>query len=250
MSERRSVVPVPTALDPWVTEISLSTYEDEPQTRTEAPDPAVTVAVRWFGEDSGDVVVAGPRSRAIHYTAEPGPACLQLRMRPGWVPPAFGPVRETVNQVIPLGHDADALLSLVTVDNGQDLVRTELLESATRLLAQGANVRSVAHTLRISERHMRSLFTRMIGLSPKQFARINRVRIVATSIGHGDLAELAAIAGYYDQAHMTTEFRRLMGITPGAFAAGQRPRPSPCHHRPQTATLGGTPNSSRHRHSE
>lgn len=232
MPERRAVVPLPVALRPWVAEISLSSHHGEPQTLTEIPDPAVTLALRPFSADPGDVMVAGPRTHAIHYTAEPGRSCLQLRMRPGWAPPALPPVREMVDRLVPLGDDAGALLDIPVGRERPNHVPNELVENAARLLAAGATVRSVAHALDVSERHLRNLFNQKTGLSPKRFARIQRVRSVSTGLGHQSLARLAVTAGYYDQAHMTTEFRRLMGITPAAFAAGQRPQSAPCHHRP------------------
>ncbi|MEV5574805.1 hypothetical protein AB0L06_32620 [Spirillospora sp. NPDC052269] len=46
--------------------------------------------------------------------------------------------------------------------------------------------------------------------------------------GAGGLAELAAVSGYYDQAHMSAEFRSLLGVPPGAFFAGRLPAPVTC----------------------
>lgn len=243
-------MPVPTALRPWVCGVNWSTFDREAQVLTEAPDPAITLAIRSWGDAAGDAVIAGPRSRAIHYMAEPGPSCLQLRMRPGSVPLALTSLRDMVDRVLPLGHGAEALLDVFTVRKGGDPVNDELLETAASLLAQGTRVRSVAHQLHISERHLRNLFGRMIGLSPKQFTRINRVRTVVATLGDGDLSQLAVTAGYYDQAHMTTEFRQLMGITPAAFAAGQRPRPAPCDHRPPVPVPGDPPSLNRRSPSE
>lgn len=92
-------------------------------------------------------------------------------------------------------------------------------------------VRTTARLLNLSERHLRDLFGDAVGLTPKLFARLDRVRaVLARPRQHR--AHLAAELGYYDQSHMTAEFRRIMGVPPGAFNAGRFPAPSPCHREP------------------
>jgi methylphosphotriester-DNA--protein-cysteine methyltransferase len=135
-------------------------------------------------------------------------------------------MRQVVDRLLPLA--GGALLDFPVGREAADHIFDEVVEIAARLLAAGATVRSVANALDVSERHLRNRFTRRTGLPPKRFARIQRVRTVATGLGCKSLAQLAATAGYYDQAHMTTEFRRLMGVTPAAYAAGHRPRPAAC----------------------
>jgi AraC-like DNA-binding protein len=87
---------------------------------------------------------------------------------------------------------------------------------------------TVADRLGISERHLRTLFAREIGLSPKHFARIARLRRVLTQAGTRQWAHLAGDAGFFDQAHLITDFRALMGVSPGAYLAGRLPAPGPC----------------------
>jgi AraC-like DNA-binding protein len=75
---------------------------------------------------------------------------------------------------------------------------------------------------------LRNLFAGEVGLSPKRFARIDRVRGVLASAGRRQWAQLANDTGYYDQAHMIAEFRAMMGVPPGAFVAGRLPAVHPC----------------------
>ncbi|MFD9705806.1 AraC family transcriptional regulator [Lentzea sp. NPDC059081] len=42
-------------------------------------------------------------------------------------------------------------------------------------------------------------------------------------------AEIAADAGFHDQAHLTGELRRLMGVSPAAFRRGELPPATRCH---------------------
>lgn len=70
----------------------------------------------------------------------------------------------------------------------------------------------------LSQRQFERRFQAAIGMNPKQFARIARFERVTTQMGvcrtEPKWAELAAGAGYYDQAHMHRDFRVLAGNTP------------------------------------
>ncbi len=212
---------------------------------------ATTLAVR----PSGDLVVMGPRTQALYYRGEPGRSCVQLRLQPGVPPPLAGRrVREIADIAVPfadvggLGHelgriaaDPDPLLDPDAVRRLELALRdglpapsySDLVRDAAQLLAgtEPERVRSVARQLAISERHLRNLFERIVGISPRQYMRIDRVRTVLGMAQYDRLVVVAQRAGYYDQSHMTTDFRRLMGVPPGAFLTGTRPPPSPCQHR-------------------
>lgn len=63
-------------------------------------------------------------------------------------------------------------------------------------------------------------FRTIVGLPPKYFARVVQFNHVAGLISAGDtvsIAELAAEAGYYDQAHFTRVVSEFVLKTPGAF---------------------------------
>jgi AraC-like DNA-binding protein len=63
-------------------------------------------------------------------------------------------------------------------------------------------------------------FVRVVGTTPHAYQRQARVRRAAMLIRRGDpLSEVAATAGFADQAHMTRVFRRMMGVTPGLYRA-------------------------------
>lgn len=68
----------------------------------------------------------------------------------------------------------------------------------------------------------RSYYSRKIvsttGLSPCDHRRMQRVDTARLLIDQGlSLAEVAASAGFADQAHMTRQMRELCGVTPGAL---------------------------------
>lgn len=64
-------------------------------------------------------------------------------------------------------------------------------------------------------------FEQAVGLTPKRFARVQRLGLLLPQLASGgtrDWAQIAAAAGYYDQSHLIHEFRKLAGQTPGAYA--------------------------------
>jgi transcriptional regulator GlxA family with amidase domain len=89
-------------------------------------------------------------------------------------------------------------------------------------------VREVARDIAVSERQSRNLFAEGVGLSPKHYAPIDRVRAVLADAAEVSWAELAAVTGYYDQSHMTSDFRTLMGVPPRSHFTGRVPGARPC----------------------
>ncbi|WP_454828417.1 helix-turn-helix domain-containing protein [Pseudoxanthomonas wuyuanensis] len=92
--------------------------------------------------------------------------------------------------------------------------------AAARLAS--ANVSTVAGDLGVSERHLRRVFREATGVSPKAFAKLTRFhRALDAAHAKGDTswADIAAAAGYYDQAHLIAEFRAIAGTTPRALLA-------------------------------
>jgi AraC-like DNA-binding protein len=71
-----------------------------------------------------------------------------------------------------------------------------------------------------SKRGLLYRFDEYAGLSPKQYARIVRIRTCVARLRNppAGWAELAAECGFYDQAHLVREFRALLGQPPAVFA--------------------------------
>jgi AraC-like DNA-binding protein len=96
---------------------------------------------------------------------------------------------------------------------------------ATRQL-RGPSTRVADVTAQIgrSSRWFIDRFARDVGLTPKVFSRVQRfqaaLRLARPRVSV-DLADLAAAAGYFDQAHLTHEFTRLAGLSPAVLFAGR-----------------------------
>lgn len=83
----------------------------------------------------------------------------------------------------------------------------------------------LAERLNLSQKHFERLFVRYVGVRPSLYARITRFQ---AAMYHAlnqprsmTLGQLAASAGYYDQAHFSKDFKRFAGISPQAFLTGQ-----------------------------
>ncbi|WP_291843558.1 helix-turn-helix domain-containing protein [Maricaulis sp.] len=105
--------------------------------------------------------------------------------------------------------DLDHALQAPLVQTG---VR-RLVEALQRVEASGlADLARLAGT---SERTVGRRFERACGLTANDMVRIFRFHRAREAIKAGlPLTEVAADAGYADQAHMTRDFRRFAGITP------------------------------------
>ncbi len=77
----------------------------------------------------------------------------------------------------------------------------------------------------VSGTHLAQRFKELIGVTPKRLARTYRFTATVFSIdpaGPIDRADLAARAGYFDQAHFGHEFREFTGLTPTRYIESRR----------------------------
>ncbi|MCO5998871.1 helix-turn-helix domain-containing protein [Actinoallomurus rhizosphaericola] len=75
-----------------------------------------------------------------------------------------------------------------------------------------------------SRRHLSERFAAEYGLRPKEAARVmrfERSKRLLKEPGRPPLASVAAVCGYYDQAHLAREWNDLAGCPPSAWLAGE-----------------------------
>jgi AraC-like DNA-binding protein len=85
-----------------------------------------------------------------------------------------------------------------------------------------ARIVDVAAMIGIGERQLQRRFRSAVGLTPKEFARMRRVRRACLLALHGadhGLAGLSTDAGFADQAHLTREFGGVFGWSPRLLIA-------------------------------
>jgi AraC-like DNA-binding protein len=77
----------------------------------------------------------------------------------------------------------------------------------------------------VSSTHLARRFKEVVGVTPKRLARTCRFSAIVLAMdpaGPVDWLELAARAGYYDQAHFINEFRTFTGMTPTRYLEVRR----------------------------
>jgi AraC-like DNA-binding protein len=96
------------------------------------------------------------------------------------------------------------------------------MREAVRVLGRpGARVEALAGELGLSERQLLRRSRAAVGYGPKLLQRVLRFRRALRGLdagGAGDLARVAADAGYADQAHFSRDCARLSGLSPAALA--------------------------------
>ncbi|MDR0359925.1 MAG: hypothetical protein LBJ87_10765, partial [bacterium] len=134
---------VPDPLRAWIAGITLSSLDVDrgQQTVIEEPDPAAALAIRSSGRGHHDLVVFGPRTRALYTTGEPGPFCVKLRIQPGRARLLLGrAISDLVDRAVPLvdvwGEDGSGLVpALAELGSDLDALRLDpLVEPFQRVL--------------------------------------------------------------------------------------------------------------------
>jgi AraC-like DNA-binding protein len=91
--------------------------------------------------------------------------------------------------------------------------------------AGAAPIGRIAAEVGWSHKHLITRFRQQIGLSPKTAARLVRFERVWCRLDARrslDWGQVAAEAGYADQAHLIRDFRQFTGTTPADFLARMR----------------------------
>lgn len=85
-------------------------------------------------------------------------------------------------------------------------------------------VERLAQSAGLSRQHFTRVFRSSVGVTPKVYCRLARLRPALAYVARGqkiDWAQVAAECGYADQSHMIAEFRRFTGMTPEALLQGR-----------------------------
>jgi AraC-like DNA-binding protein len=247
--------PVPGPMRGHVSQI-LSYRETLPQgqmlTERVLPDGSVRLMFD-FGEVPSAGSFTGPSMRVAGVSANPTVLQLSGRLEgvsvalhPGAAGAVLGmPAGEIENRAVSLdalwGAEAGLLIEKMA-QTQDDAARVALLTAALQrrisgdaslnqqraghaahLVSRAAGrlpLRQVAEAVNIGERRLQQLFFEHVGISFRAWSRLSRLhaclRLIRQRPGPA-WADLAAEAGFYDQAHLANEFRALCGLSPTSF---------------------------------
>ncbi|WP_250658094.1 helix-turn-helix domain-containing protein [Alkalimarinus coralli] len=92
------------------------------------------------------------------------------------------------------------------------------LEKALEGIKQDEAPGQLGESIKLSQRQIERLFQLWLGMTPKHYQRILRIKKTINFLRQNRSANLADVAqqfGFSDQAHMTREFRAIASNTPG-----------------------------------
>lgn len=237
------------SLKPYVQSILVQESTDDEQ-KSIMPITSVVTTFRLRGSQSflngrdrealPPMSVSGLRTTARTITYEKGTLAVVVFFREG---AASGLLRMPIHELLGLNASLGDILrreDTAALEEQLDAARTNrarvasiqrfllsalagstsdpLVEEALRLITSHRGRLRVAELvarLPISLDAFEKRFRRLVGMSPKQFSSIVRIRSTIDRHGSGASLTAAALdAGFFDQAHFTREFKRFTGRTP------------------------------------
>ncbi|MFD3541567.1 helix-turn-helix domain-containing protein [Streptomyces sp. NPDC058662] len=223
----------------------------------EAPSATVPGAVLWRAAGAGGTVlpdgcmdllwvdgrllVAGPDTRPHPAGEVPGGVFAGIRLPPGTAPALLGvpahavrdgrveltdlwPAREVRRLAGPVEASADprtGLEALVARRAAGAAPPDPLAAEIVAGLRAGSAVADIARAVGLGPRQLHRRSLDAFGYGPRTLGRILRLRGALARARAGlPYAEVAAVAGYADQAHLAREVRALAGTTLRAYTGG------------------------------
>jgi len=194
-------------------------------------------------EHADGALFVGAMTTALKFRSEPGTAFVGVRCRPGAARALFGvPAAELTDRRVAMD---DLWRSPDAPSDGSDDPMRALTRLLTRRFAgvspPPADVWAAVHRIRrsrgriridalcadlgVTRQHLARRFAEHVGLPPKTFARVERIRHVIR-LAHAPPApawsRIAQEAGYADQSHLVGEFGELVGLSPARWWAEGR----------------------------
>lgn len=231
----------------WTRRIDAS---DARLTHRVLPDGCVDIIVSVDRSGSSAVGV-GAMTRPLLVRGASPALTIGVRFRPGFAQAALGlPAAELTDETVAwsvlTGEAEEELAGLDRASSDEaklaavvrmivrrfagSVAPVAVRESVRRIVAADGMLRiaALAPEIGVSRQQLARLFAVHVGVAPKVFARVMRVR---AAIARADAARAAnpygvdwsAVAydlGYYDQPHLVDEFKAITGLTPGAWGGG------------------------------
>ncbi|GAA2801258.1 helix-turn-helix transcriptional regulator [Kribbella solani] len=97
-------------------------------------------------------------------------------------------------------------------------VAVRLRELLDAHVTEGITLEAASRLVRAHPAHLVRAFSREYGLPPHRYLTGRRVDLARRYLLDGHpAAEVASLAGFYDQSHLNRHFRKLLGVTPSTF---------------------------------
>ncbi len=164
----------------------------------------------------------------------------------GFIPFATLPLSVMENRAVPLqelfGTDGEQLaqnmlnasshserITIIETFLMQQIVAPAAIDRVTKLSVEvimqlngQLSVQELSNQIQINRRQLERKFASVIGLSPKQLAKIIRLQAALKMLAGKQFTSLTSLAqegSYYDQAHFIKDFKEFTGLSPKQFYA-------------------------------
>lgn len=236
-----------------------SPREEVPEKQRIVPDGCMEMIFHMgdlylqYTPDGGSIVqprcfVFGQITRLLEIEPTGSTEIFSVRFYPGgFTPFASLPLSAMENRAVPLEEvfpsEGDTLQAAMLKAPGHEerikvveafllnrLHRPEIIDRVVResvasiLSLKGQlSVGELSEQVSINRRQLERKFSSVVGLSPKQLAKMVRMQATLKLLANKQVSSLTALAyegDYYDQAHFTRDFKEFTGMTPGKFFTG------------------------------
>ncbi len=255
-AELRNTYPVAPGLEPFVERYWTVRWDrrGQPPYRSEIlSHPSVNLAVESgdrprHGHELPAVLLHGVVTRRFSVDLTGTGRVCAVKFRPGGFTALSGlRVRpDSVCRAEEVLGDRWLLVQHAVLDTADDAARAGILDTALGPLARDpqpayldllgilarmlhdrslTTVQTAARLAGSSERSLQRLFHHYLGVGPKWALRRYRLQDAAALLDAGEagnLAELAASLGWFDQGHFSRDFRAAVGMTPSRYAERSR----------------------------
>lgn len=184
-------------------------------------------------EDDGKVYFSGPMTT---YSIAQNRDIFGIRFRPEYIYSLFQiPLSEFQDETIDLGlfyKETGFLADLRESSKDFDGFKKEFekhfacnilkkdnrIGLFTSMIEDNVPLNVVANKIGVTEQHLRRLSKKHLGISPKRFEKIQKIKkLKETPSRNLSLSHLALAGGYFDQSHLNNDCKKLTGLTPKQY---------------------------------
>ncbi len=196
--------------------------------------------IRNIDLNEGSVYFFKPRGRGIEVSLRHA-NCLLVKVNSIYTKSISEKLKELCNGVFELQMDTSDIKSLIASYKADDVYRASdvvqnlfpdsadlfdynltILESVEKIKNTNGtiSIKEIYSTLNVSKSKLEQHFNREVGLTPKEFCKIEKINCFINMYREAEgqsLTELTYQCGYYDQSHLIKDFKYFLDSSPKKF---------------------------------
>ncbi|SNT15260.1 AraC-type DNA-binding protein [Ekhidna lutea] len=202
-------------------------------------------SVRSLKMTYGNIYFLMPRRRGAEILLNEGVKSLILKINPIYARSIALKLKELCNGVFAMGRSEMMVKALKNAFDHNDVYQASdliqemcamgmevfnynmtILDSIDQIRHTSGtiSVKEIYSSLNVSKSKLEQHFNKEIGLTPKEFCRIEKINCFINSYNENEeqsLTELTYQCGYYDQSHLIKDFKYFLDTSPKKFFISQ-----------------------------